>query len=45
MVRQDDERAESLRTSGAEVVVGHLTQQPADLAQALKGCDRVYCRR
>lgn len=41
MVRQDDERAESLRATGAEVVVGNLTQ-PADVARALQGCDRVY---
>ncbi|MFC4535577.1 NAD(P)H-binding protein [Sphaerisporangium dianthi] len=41
LVRQDDERAESLRATGAEVVVGDLTR-PADIARALEGCHRMY---
>ncbi|MGQ4347986.1 NmrA family NAD(P)-binding protein [Streptomyces sp. SAS_275] len=41
LVRKDDERAESLRATGADVVVGDLTQ-PADVASALDGCQRVY---
>ena len=36
LVRRDDERAAELRASGAEVVVGDLTQ-PADVARALEG--------
>lgn len=41
LVRQDDERAETLRATGAEVVVGDLTQ-PADVMRALEGCHRIY---
>jgi uncharacterized protein YbjT (DUF2867 family) len=41
LVRQDDERAETLRAAGAEVVVGDLTR-PADVARALEGCHRIY---
>ena len=41
LVRRDDERAAKLRSSGAEVIVGDLTQ-PADIAQALEGCRRMY---
>ncbi|SEP04702.1 NmrA family NAD(P)-binding protein [Actinacidiphila rubida] len=41
LVRKDDERAETLRATGAEVVVGDLTQ-PEDVARALDGCRRLY---
>ncbi|MFE7531730.1 NAD(P)H-binding protein [Kitasatospora sp. NPDC057542] len=41
MVRRDDERAEALRATGAEVVVGDLTDVD-DVAGALAGCRRVY---
>ena len=34
LVRRDDERAAKLRSSGAEAIVGDLTQ-PADVARAL----------
>jgi uncharacterized protein YbjT (DUF2867 family) len=40
-MRRDDERAQSLREAGAEVVVGDLLR-PADVAAALKGVRRVY---
>lgn len=40
-VRQDDERAHSLRQAGAEVFVGDLLNI-ADVTAALKGCRRVY---
>jgi NAD(P)H dehydrogenase (quinone) len=41
LVRVEDERVEALRRTGAEVVVGDLTQ-PADVARALAGCRRMY---
>ncbi|MFG2915630.1 NAD(P)H-binding protein [Kitasatospora sp. NPDC048298] len=41
MVRRDDERAEALRATGAEVVVGDLTRVD-DVVGALVGCGRVY---
>lgn len=41
LVRRQDERAEALRQTGAEVVVGDLTLG-ADVARALEGCRRVY---
>ncbi|MER6983780.1 NAD(P)H-binding protein [Streptomyces carpinensis] len=41
MVRRDDERAEALRATGAEVVVGDLTHA-VDVADALAGCGRMY---
>ncbi|MFB7460423.1 NAD(P)H-binding protein [Streptomyces sp. NPDC056188] len=41
MVRRDDERAEALRATGAEVVVGDLTRA-GDIADALAGCGRMY---
>ncbi|MFG2949295.1 NAD(P)H-binding protein [Streptomyces adustus] len=41
MVRQNDDRAESLRATGAEVVIGDLTQ-PDDVARALDGARRLY---
>ncbi len=41
LVHREDERAEALRATGAEVVVGDLTQA-ADVAQALAGCRRLY---
>ncbi|WP_405816409.1 NmrA family NAD(P)-binding protein [Streptomyces sp. NBC_01390] len=40
-VRQDDERAQSLRQAGAEVIVGDLLTI-ADVTAALKGVLRVY---
>jgi NAD(P)H dehydrogenase (quinone) len=41
LVRTEDERAESLRAIGAEVVVGDLTRAE-ELARALAGCRRMY---
>jgi uncharacterized protein YbjT (DUF2867 family) len=41
LVRHEDERAEALRATGAEVVVGDLTR-PGDVLRALDGCRRVY---
>jgi uncharacterized protein YbjT (DUF2867 family) len=41
LVRRDDERAARLRSSGAEVIVGDLTE-PADVFRALQGCRRMY---
>lgn len=41
LVRRDDERAAKLRSSGAEVIVGDLTE-PADVARALEGCRRMF---
>jgi NAD(P)H dehydrogenase (quinone) len=41
LVRGEDERAEALRATGAEVVAGDLTQA-ADVARALEGCRRMY---
>ena len=41
LVRQDDDRAASLRSLGAEVVVADLTK-PDEVARALQGCRRVY---
>jgi uncharacterized protein YbjT (DUF2867 family) len=41
LVRGEDERADALRASGAEVVVGDLTDV-RDLARALEGCRRMY---
>ncbi|MGW7045541.1 NmrA family NAD(P)-binding protein [Streptomyces avermitilis] len=41
MVRRDDERAQALRATGAEVVVGDLTRA-GDVADALAGCGRMY---
>ncbi len=41
LVHRQDERAEALRATGAEVVVGDLTQ-PVDVARALAGCRRLY---
>jgi uncharacterized protein YbjT (DUF2867 family) len=40
LVRTNDERAETLRATGAEVVVGDLTRA-ADVAHALHGCRRM----
>src|SRR5438105_1087028 len=40
-VRREDERAEALRATGAEVVVGGLTC-PADVGRTLAGCRRLY---
>jgi uncharacterized protein YbjT (DUF2867 family) len=41
MVHRDDARAEALRASGAQVVVGDLTN-PVDVATALDGVARVF---
>jgi uncharacterized protein YbjT (DUF2867 family) len=41
MVRTDDERAEALRTLGAEVIVGDLLEL-SSLHRAIEGCERVY---
>jgi uncharacterized protein YbjT (DUF2867 family) len=41
MVRREDERAESLRAAGAEVMVGDLLE-PGDVYRAVSGCRRVY---
>ena len=41
LVRRDDERADALRATGAEVVVGDLTNA-SDVARALAGCRRMY---
>ncbi|NJC72255.1 NAD(P)H-binding protein [Planosporangium thailandense] len=41
LVRREDDRAEALRATGAEVVVGDLTRGP-DVVRALAGCRRVY---
>lgn len=41
LVHIDDERAAALRDTGAEVVVGDLTE-PADVARALAGVRRMY---
>ena len=41
LVRSDDDRAESLRATGAEVVVGDLTCT-RDVARALEGCRGMY---
>jgi len=41
LVRRDDERAEELRATGAEVVVGDLTRS-GDVARALAGCRRLF---
>ncbi len=40
-VRHDDERADALRATGAEVVAGDLTRA-GDIARALVGCRRMY---
>ncbi|MEU6217857.1 NAD(P)H-binding protein [Streptomyces sp. NPDC047022] len=41
LVHRDDERAQALRSTGAEVVVGDLTRA-RDVAGALAGCGRMY---
>jgi uncharacterized protein YbjT (DUF2867 family) len=41
MVRREDERAESLRQLGAEVVVGDLTDLQS-VHRAIEGCKRIY---
>ena len=41
LVRTEDDRAEALRATGAEVVVGDLTRAE-DVARALDGCRRMY---
>lgn len=41
LVHREDERAEALRATGAEVAVGDLAQ-PGDVVRALAGCRRLY---
>ncbi len=41
MVRREDERAASLRASGAQVVVGDLLK-PGDVYRVVSGCGQVY---
>jgi NAD(P)H dehydrogenase (quinone) len=41
LVHREDERAAALRASGAETIVGDLTD-PLDVARALSGCRRIY---
>jgi NAD(P)H dehydrogenase (quinone) len=41
MVRREDERAESLRAAGAQVVIGDLLE-PGDVYRVVSGCSRVY---
>ena len=41
MVRSEDERAQSLRDMGAEVVAGDLLDL-ADMHRAIAGCERMY---
>ena len=41
LVRTEDDRADALRATGAEVVVGDLTRA-GDVARALEGCRRLY---
>ncbi|MGJ6964972.1 NAD(P)H-binding protein [Streptosporangium sp. G11] len=41
MAHRDDERTDALRALGAQVVVGDLTR-PADVADALEGCSRMF---
>ncbi|MFD8777398.1 NAD(P)H-binding protein [Streptomyces sp. NPDC059916] len=41
LVHRDDDRAQALRATGAEVVVGDLTRA-RDVADALDGCGRMY---
>jgi NAD(P)H dehydrogenase (quinone) len=41
MVREDDDRAQSLRETGAQVVCGDLTN-PVDVVRVLDGCKRAY---
>lgn len=41
LVHHEDDRAEALRATGAEVVVGDLTRS-AEVVRAMDGCRRVY---
>src|SRR5262249_28871117 len=41
LIRREDERADALRATGVEVVVGDLTRG-GDVLRALAGCRRVY---
>jgi NAD(P)H dehydrogenase (quinone) len=41
MVHREDERAAALRATGAQTIVGNLTE-PGDIARALSGCRRIY---
>jgi uncharacterized protein YbjT (DUF2867 family) len=41
MVRREDDRAEALRTAGADVVQGDLLE-PSDVHRAVHGCRKVY---
>jgi NAD(P)H dehydrogenase (quinone) len=40
-VHREDERADAIRATGAEVVVGDLTEAP-DIVRAMTGCRRMY---
>jgi uncharacterized protein YbjT (DUF2867 family) len=41
MVRREDDRAQALRSAGADVVVGDLLE-PADVLRVVRGCRRIY---
>src|SRR5678815_1003313 len=41
LVRREDDRAEALRSAGAEVVLGDLFE-PTDVYRVVSGCQRVY---
>src|SRR5271170_7562133 len=41
LVRREDQRADALRATGAEVIVGDLTRAE-NVARALEGCRRIY---
>ncbi|MBO3677007.1 NAD(P)H-binding protein [Streptomyces sp. NEAU-YJ-81] len=41
MVHREDERADALRATGAEVVAGDLARAP-DVVRAMEGCGRMY---
>lgn len=41
LMRHDDDRADALRATGADVVIGDLTH-PLDIATALDGVDRMF---
>ncbi len=41
LVRRNDERADALRATGADVVIGDLTN-PSDVVRALADCRSIY---
>src|SRR4051794_37828406 len=41
MVRKEDERSESLRAMGAEIVVGNLLELPS-MHSVIRGCETMY---